>query len=232
MTLNVYNSAPTTNIKVEGGFDFWSELSNDEPNSLVTDDYCLLTQEPLSLNYITMPCGHKYNYIAICKELSNMKAPKTYYYNNGVKLARNQIFCPYCRKIFNQLLPKIPCADFVPTKYVCSSINHIDHRTCQYIFQSGKRKGNYCGNKNAFDTNDGSFCSQHACSKKKCATKTKAKNKSTITLDKEGKQIWKKYKVGDLKDILRSNSLPVTGSKVILITRLMKSNIKLDLSDM
>ena len=229
MTSNVYHSAPTTNIKVEGGFDFWSELANDEPEAPVTDDHCLLTQEPLTLNYITMPCGHKYNYVAICKEISNMKSPKTYYYNSGIKLARNQTFCPYCRKIFNQLLPKIPWTDFVPAKYVCSSTNHIEHRTCQYVFQSGKRKGECCGKKNAFDTKDGSFCSQHACSKKKSKAKTK---KITITLDEEGKKIWKKYKVNELKDLLRSNSLPVSGTKAILITRLMKSNVKLDLSDM
>ena len=225
MTLNDNYIAPTNNIKVEDDFDFWSELANDEPTSPVTDDYCLLTQEPLTLNYITMPCGHKYNYVAICKEISNMKAPKTYYYNNGVKLAKNQTFCPYCRNIFDQLLPKIPCMDFVPAKYVCSSTNHIEHRTCQYVFQSGKRKGECCCKKNAYDTNNGSFCLKHATSKKRYTTKPN--DKSSVTLNKEG-EIWKKYKVAELKDILRSNNLPVSGTKAILITRLMESDVKPD----
>lgn len=229
MTSNVDCNTPTDNIKVEDGFDFWSELANDEPTSPVTDDYCLLTHEPLTLNYITMPCGHKYNYVAICKEISNMKAPKTYYYNNGVKLAKNQTFCPYCRNIFNQLLPKIPCTDFVPAKYVCSATNHIEHRTCQYVFQSGKRKGECCSKKNAFDTENGSFCLKHAKSKKRCVTKSK--NNSIIAMNEES-EIWKKYKVAQLKDILRSNNLHVSGTKAILITRLMESDVKLDLSDM
>lgn len=229
MTSNVDYSAPTDNIKVEDEFDFWSELANDEPITPVTDDCCLLTQEPLTLNFITMPCGHKYNYVAICKEISNMKSPKTYYYNNGVKLAKNQTLCPYCRNIFNQLLPKIPCMDFVPAKYVCSSTNHIEHRTCQYVFQSGKRKGECCGKKNAYDTNNGSFCLKHANSKKRCTTKPN--DKSNVTLNKEG-EIWKNYKVTELKDILRSNNLPVSGTKAILITRLMESDVKLDISDM
>jgi len=227
MTSNIYKSTPTTNVEVEDGFDFWSELANDEPNSPVTDDCCLLTQEPLTFNYITMPCGHKYNYVAICKEISNMKLPNTYY-KPGIKLARNQTFCPYCRKIFNQLLPKIPCVDFVPAMHVCSSTNHIEHRTCQYVFQSGKRIGQCCGKKNAVDTKIGAFCSQHTCSKKKSTGKANI----IIALDEEGKKIWRKFNVGELKDILRSNSLPVSGTKAVLITRLMKNDIYLDISNM
>ena len=230
MPSNIYNGAFTTNVEVEDGFDFWSELANDEPGTPVTEDSCLLTQEPLGLNHITMPCGHKYNYVAICKEISNMKAPKTYYYNTGIKLARNQTFCPYCRKIFDQLLPKIPWSNFVPAKNVCSSTNYIDHRICQYVFQTGKRKGQCCGKKNAFDTKNGAFCSQHACSKKKSA------NNNTTTFEDEDedkrKKIWKKFKVRELKDLLRTNSLPVSGTKAVLIARLLKSNVELGLSDM
>ena len=229
MSSIIYNNTPPGNVKVEGGFDFWSELANDENETTITDDYCLLTQEPLTLNYITMPCGHKYNYIPICKEISNMKDPKTHYYNPGIKLLRTQIFCPYCRKIFDQLLPKIPLTDFVPAKYVCSSTNCIDHRECKYVFQSGKRKGQCCAKKTAFDTEHGTFCSHHACVKQK--VKSKASTKTKIILDDEGKKIWKKFNIADLKGILKTNSLPVSGTKAVLITRLIKANIALDLSD-
>lgn len=229
MTSIIYNNTHPTNVEVEGGFDFWSELANDELESTVTDNHCLLTQEPLTLNYITMPCGHKYNYIPICKEISNMKSPKTHYFNPGIKLARNQTFCPYCRAVFDQLLPRIPMTDFVPSKYVCSSSNYIDHRECQYVFQSGKCKGHCCAKKNAFDTKHGSFCNQHACMKKKA--NGKPTTKTNIILDDEGKKIWKKFNIAELKCILKTNSLPVSGTKAVLINRFINANIGLDLSD-
>jgi hypothetical protein len=222
---SIINNTPLTNVNVEGGFDFWSELANDEHDTTVTDDHCLLTQESLTLNYITMPCGHKYNYIPICKEISNIKAPRDHNYSYGVKLDIKQSFCPYCRKSFDKLLPKIPCIDYVPDKFVCSSTNYIDHRECQYVFHSGKRKGQCCAKKNAFDTKHGAFCSQHACMKQKSKTTTK------IILDDEGNKVWKKFNISKLKDILKTNSLPVSGNKAVLITRLIKAKINLDLSD-
>jgi hypothetical protein len=229
MTTIIYNNKNPTNVEVEGGFDFWSELANDEAETTLTDNHCLLTQEPLTLNYITMPCGHKYNYIPICKEISNMKSPKTHHYNPGIKLARHQTICPYCRAVFDQLLPKIPMTDFVPAKYVCSSTNCIGHRDCQYVFQTGKRKGQSCTKKNAYDTQLGAFCNQHASMKKKA--KSKPTTKTKIILDDEGKKIGKLFNIAELKCILKTNNLPVSGTKVVLITRLMQAKIGLDLSD-
>ena len=219
------------NVTVEGGFDFWSALEEDDNDTQATDNSCLLTQEPLELNYITMPCGHKYNYVPICKEIAAMKSPKTHYYNTGIKLTRMQTFCPYCRQVFNKLLPKIPWTNFTPEKHVCSSTNFIEHRTCDHVFKSGKRKGQKCGKKNAFDTKFGCYCSQHACMHKtssKSEKKKAKKKKSVIELDEEGKIIYKKYKVSQLKEILRANKLHVSGVKSELVSRLMKANIKLD----
>tara|TARA_A200000113_G_C8817023_1_gene339194 strand:+ start:401 stop:1087 length:687 start_codon:yes stop_codon:yes gene_type:complete len=228
MSLNANKKSPSVNITVEGGFDFWAALEKED-KEICDDNICLLTQEPLTLNYITMPCGHKYNYVPICKEISAMKS-KTQYYTAGIKLMRGQTFCPYCRQVFNKLLPKIPWDNFTPDKYVCSSTNYIEHRTCQHIFQSGKRKGLCCGKKNAFDTEYGTYCSQHAYKHKPVSSTSikKSKMKSVGDLDENGMKLWNKYKVIQLKDILRKHKLPVSGAKAILITRLLKANIELD----
>lgn len=227
------NNTPTVNVTVEGDFDFWAALEEEDDNSKCNhEDNCLLTQETLSLNYITMPCGHKYNYIPICKEIAAMKSTKLHYYNHGIKLSRGQTYCPYCRQVFDKLLPKIPWIDFTPEKHVCSSTNYIDHRSCKHVFQSGKRKGHCCGKKNAFDSKYGTYCSQHAC--KHNATKTvkkqsaKKKDSKSIELNDDGKKLWNKYKVVELKDMLRKNNLPVSGTKALLITRILKANINVD----
>lgn len=229
MSLNTIKNTHTVNITVEGDFDFWSALKEEEENDNKCnhDDSCLLTQEALGLNYITLPCGHKYNYIPICKEIASMKNTKHHYYNHGIKLMRGQTYCPYCRQVFNKLLPKIPSIDFTPEKYVCSSTNYIDHRSCKHVFQSGKRKGQCCGKKNAFDSQYGTFCSHHTCKHKavKTAKTTTKKSSKSIELNDEGKKLWNKYKVVDLKNILRKNNLPLSGAKALLITRIMKANI-------
>ena len=56
----------------------------------------------------------------------------------------------------------------------------------------------------------------------------KSKKKSVGDLDENGMKLWNKYKVIQLKDILRKHKLPVSGAKAILITRLLKANIELD----
>ena len=106
------------------------------------DNICLLTQEPLTLNYITMPCG--LNIIMyFCKEISAMKSK-----HNITLLVLNLcedkhsvlIAGKYLINFYQRYLGII-----LPDKYVCSSTNYIEHRTCQHVFQSGKRKGLCCG---------------------------------------------------------------------------------------
>jgi hypothetical protein len=228
------------NIIVEGAFDFWSALKTEtqESQDQSNDNICLLTREPLKQNYVTMPCEHKYNYIPICREISAIKNPKPGsqkynhgYISNGVKLHRNQVFCPYCRTVYNKLLPKIPeqYLDFVPDKYVTSSTNYISSRSCKYVFRSGKRKGQCCGKKNAFDTKNGTYCSQHVSASKKSTVKL---NKVPIVLSDEEKKISNKFKLSQLKQILKNSDLPVSGTKAVLITRGMKAGISFTLPDM
>jgi hypothetical protein len=94
---------------IEGGIDFYDELYKsldiDEDESINNDtNKCLITNEILTNNYVTMKCGHKFNYIPLYNDLLNHKKK----FNNmesSNKLQTNQLRCPYCRKKQNELLP-------------------------------------------------------------------------------------------------------------------------------
>ena len=65
------------NVIVEEGFDFWKELNEDEDdNKNIDKNLCELTREPLIINYITLPCGHRFNYKPLCIEICTLKDPK------------------------------------------------------------------------------------------------------------------------------------------------------------
>ena len=90
---------------IEGNIDFYSEINSNEDNNdnLNYDDICLITNEPLIDKFVTMECGHKFNYIPLYNDLIKQK-----YYTNIMedsKLKINEIRCPYCRTISTQLIP-------------------------------------------------------------------------------------------------------------------------------
>ena len=69
------------NYVLEDNFNFFEELKsnsdiNDEYNNTndnnTTDntiDKCMISHMPLTYNYITLPCKHKFNYISLYNEL-------------------------------------------------------------------------------------------------------------------------------------------------------------------
>jgi hypothetical protein len=90
---------------IEGNIDFYREINiNDERNdNLNYDDICLITNEPLIDKFVTMECGHKFNYIPLYNDLFKQK-----YCTNMMeeyRLKINEIRCPYCRSISTQLIP-------------------------------------------------------------------------------------------------------------------------------
>lgn len=92
---------------IEGNIDFFSELykSLDEDNDNANIESCLITNEPLTDKYVTLKCGHKFNYIPLFNDILNHK--KTFNVMEGKNglLGPNQLRCPYCRKKQNELLP-------------------------------------------------------------------------------------------------------------------------------
>ena len=98
--------------EVEGGIDFFSqlkEMATQAPAPLADDTAataatattprCLITDEPLRRDHITLQCGHKFNYVPLFKEVLFQKCP---------------------------LLPKNLSSNIITT-YTTPSVNHPHH---------------------------------------------------------------------------------------------------------
>ena len=131
------------NYLLEGGGDFHSELLEAicKDNTNKSSNLCLITAMPLEQNYITLNCGHDFNYKSILEEITKQK--KTISLLETQKLEKYQLKCPYCRRIQNGILPynqsfsKIKGVNW-PPKYSYSK------KRCIVKIKSGKRKGELC----------------------------------------------------------------------------------------
>lgn len=121
--------------------EFLSMLHDQTEDVGETDNnnICLISQETLKPDHITMLCGHMFNYEHILKEVIQQKTK----YNplDTGRLRVNQIKCPYCRMIQNKILPmrteKIYGVN-TPDKHCMRPYK------CSYTFKSGKRAGCLC----------------------------------------------------------------------------------------
>jgi hypothetical protein len=67
---------------------------------------CLITHQPLNAYHVQLTCGHKFNYEPLFQEVMRQKG-RLGIHNFHQPIATNQIKCPYCRSITNELLPYI-----------------------------------------------------------------------------------------------------------------------------
>lgn len=190
--------------KLENDVDFFKELKQIKADKMkasslievaarsaetTQEPRCLITNEPLQKDHITLKCGHKFNYVPIFNEVLFQKCsllPKnissklitTYtkytggngntqainhpvaslLYNSSYNLETNklqydEIKCPYCRSITNNILPYYPYPDVSKVKYVNFPSNlSLPALTCEYNqFISG-------GNNTVFTTNEANLC--------------------------------------------------------------------------
>jgi hypothetical protein len=127
---------------IEGNINFYEELQKslnntetEKANQDVSDNhFCLITQKPLSKNYIQLECNHKFNYNAILHDVLNHKKKFNTMERHSLKI--NEIRCPYCRNIQKKLLP------YVEGFPKIHGINYIDEENIngQY-FRMGYSKG-------------------------------------------------------------------------------------------
>lgn len=182
-----------------------SETNNDNSNM------CLISKHPLTFNYITLPCNHKFNYIPLLKEVITQKTTRNPL--NITMLAIHQIQCPYCRTVHNKLLPFIPSPTY--TKRIrgvsAPAIYCMHTDKCSWKFKSGKQKNMLCG-KDAYGNENGCFCSSHH----KCNKKTEV----FLSWNAEMEDL-KKLTIPQLKDILHEEKLKKTGNKTTLIQRIV-----------
>ena len=163
------------NLLIEPTIDFFSELKKlkqsidcsdetDKDKNVDNSDRCLITHEVLKDPYISFPCEHKFNYLPLYNEITRQKTRnKKFNSLECTYLAPNQIKCPYCRKIYNFVLPYIPIADVTRVNGVNSPNKwcYMPNR-CNYIFKSGKNKNSFCDVKCY-----GELCQKHSKANKK-----------------------------------------------------------------
>ncbi len=202
--------------------EFLKELNNTYFNEEDDSKVCSINLLPFDDNAITLPCNHKFNYSSIFDYIYSIK--KTHNRYNNIKLKLNEIQCPMCRNISDKLLPFIPHeigekrirGITSPAKYCMS------HKTCCKIIMCGKNKGKICG-KPGYHTKNGDICEMHDKLNKKKSSTAKTLQHPNKDID----NIWKKYTIPSLKNILRENKLMVGGNKTKLIQRIIDNNIVL-----
>ena len=203
---------------------FFNMLNSDYCEECDDTNTCLISGEPLKIHSVTLNCNHKFNYFELYNEV--IKQKQKFNHLEIVNLKINEIKCPYCRIITPNLLPyleingveKIKGVNF-PPKYCMSLFK------CQYKFKSGKKKNCLC-NKDSWKFDNGWFCMNHI---KYC-------NTNKLQLDNElDKNHFLDYldntTLISLKAQLIENKLPKSGTKKILIERLLKNGIEININN-
>jgi hypothetical protein len=123
----------------------YSSINNcDTSNDVIKNndsDLCLISYEKLEDDYITLQCGHKFNYEPLFNEIYTQKHCMSAYETQ--KLLLNEIKCPYCRNVQGKILP--PKDGFQKCMYVNYPIKYcMMNNNCCHVFKSGIRKGTIC----------------------------------------------------------------------------------------
>ena len=222
------------NYIIEGDIDFWNEL-NDDSDDKDKIEKCLLTNSPLSRNYITLPCDHKFNYKPLYNEIIHSKNYQKY---NKFPLKSYQIRCPYCRTKHNKLLPWIPIEGVEFNRLACSKVkgSTITHKECQYCYKSGKSKGKKCGDLKAYEGEDGLIlCPKHRKQHEKNKSKkqeTQSKKKVTNKqLTKEEEKFMKSLLKRQMQSYLELNNKDYkkSATKLVLLRTMQLHNLALDI---
>ena len=193
--------------------DLFNELLNESESEDDTENnnLCLITQQPLAYNSITLKCNHKFNYDAILDEVIVQKTTRNPL--NITILKRNELQCPYCRIIHTQLLPFVSTEKHTKRISGVSGPKHLcmPLHTCKWIFKTGKKKGCVCG-KEAYETENGVFCKMHH--------KINKPKEEFLSWNEEMEGL-KSLTVENLKAILHERKLKKTGNKTTLIQRIV-----------
>ena len=94
----------------EDNLDFFSELYKsldtieNQEKTEEDDNYCLISGDLLTDRFVTMKCGHKFNYAPLFNDIMHHKL-KFNSLESSNKLKCDEIRCPYCRHKQNEVLP-------------------------------------------------------------------------------------------------------------------------------
>ena len=152
----------------------YKDLFEEDEPSLDNSSTCLISKEKLhDTFFVQLPCGHKFNYKEIYSEIIHQK-----YKNPNLMLLPNQFQCPYCRKLYNKLIPYYEDESnaFEIKVNNCTSKNILPLIPCSWKFSSGNKKGCFCENA-ACRFKIGDYCVTHYKTMMKKIQKQKEKEK-------------------------------------------------------
>jgi hypothetical protein len=187
--------------------DLFLNYLNETSETNENNEKCLISNELLSVNYITLECNHKFNFTELYNEVIEQKTKKIL---DNSKLKLNEIKCPYCRNVTPNILPFFK---YYNNKLI-KGVNYpqdlsIKLHECQYI----EKNSNLC-RKNACITNFGILCNNHL--------KYNIKEEEIlINTSGDVMNLYKKKTIQDLKKELREHNIKLCGKKMDLINRLL-----------
>jgi len=187
------------NYIIEDGLDFYKEINKgieqyDSQEEQENVFKCLITNQDLQEDYVTLDCGHMYNYNAIYKDIYNHKKVFNSLERNHLKTL--EIRCPYCRNIQKKLLPSnegypdIHGVNYIDTSMSTSLKGEVTPKkklynigVCSYFIETQTKMGipqlDLCSNHLVKWLPDDCnyYCKEHA---RKIRAKIKKQNNSSI----------------------------------------------------
>jgi hypothetical protein len=132
---------------IEGGIDFYEELYKsldiEETNEKTEEDnnLCLITNQPLIDNFVTLDCKHKFNYIPLFLDIKNHKQKFNSLEGSSSRLNTDEIRCPYCREKQKGVLPyyeelglgKINGVNDINPFSIGSKNGYSCYKPCEYL---------------------------------------------------------------------------------------------------
>ena len=194
--------------------DYFNYILNNNVNNNRESNLCLISNKELTDNYISLNCGHKFNYLEIYNECLMQKTNKIL--DNRV-LKINEIKCPYCRNKSNFLLPYFKYYNVKDVRGVTFPREYcLKTSECEYINKNGVKCNEF-----GCQTKLGIYCNKHC--KLNFYEEIDLSNVSCNTFEQINK-----IKVKTLKIILKNNNLKMTGNKKDLINRILLNKINID----
>ena len=195
----------------------FAELLKNGDSETDESGICLVTGAPLTENHVTLACGHKFNYGAIYNELRLMREWSGRPYDTNY-VGQREMRCPYCREITPGLLPYVPS---IVDKRV-SGVNApqafcIGQVPCKHVLLRGQRKGQACG-KAGFSYKGQNICPLHW----KASNAVKPGDAEWSPLHE---RMRKRYTCAELRAQLCQLGLPTSGTKKVLISRILDKKI-------
>jgi hypothetical protein len=212
------------NYIIEDNLDFKAALANHLTEA---QSICLISQQPLTKSHIQLPCKHAFNYKPLYKEIYVQKVVRNGYETTRLKM--NEVKCPYCRSVSEQLLPYLPSEEPERKTGVNGPAKYCMPYTLACEWQqtpTNNTKENVCPHPACYiDTV--SYCKKHY---QKMHTKNvpKApKAKPTIEWTPAMTTLSKSKTLIELKQFLRAHKLLVGGTKKELVERIFLNNLVL-----